>query len=213
MTKIEFDEPSGGRVTADVDAFEVRNNGKSAAIAGKAPSHIGVFGFSETSHGVQGASKSEIGVLGSCDEMGVGVKGVCENGHGVFGVSNTDRGVFGAAKSSGFGVVGSCDGEGVGVWGVNNPKDGIGVLGESEKGIGIYGKGRIAGRFEGNVEVTGDIRLLNADCAEDFDVTDTESKDVEPGTVMVLTENSSLQPSYQEYDKKVAGIVSGAKWI
>ena len=27
---------------------------------------------------------------------------------------------------------------------------------------------------------------------------------------MVLTENGSLQSSYQEYDKKVAGIVSGA---
>jgi hypothetical protein len=27
---------------------------------------------------------------------------------------------------------------------------------------------------------------------------------------MVLTENGSLQPSSQEYDKKVAGIVSGA---
>jgi len=56
-----------GTVTADVDAFEVRNKGKSAAIAGKAPRHIGVFGFSETSHGVQGVSKSEIGVLGSTD--------------------------------------------------------------------------------------------------------------------------------------------------
>lgn len=27
---------------------------------------------------------------------------------------------------------------------------------------------------------------------------------------MVLTENDSLQPSYQEYDKKVAGIISGS---
>jgi len=53
--------------------------------------------------------------------------------------------------------------------------------------------------------------MVNADCAEDFDITDAESKDiVEAGTVMVLTEHGSLQQSYQEYDKKVAGIVSGA---
>jgi hypothetical protein len=28
----------------------------------------------------------------------------------------------------------------------------------------------LAGYFEGDVEVTGDIRLTNADCAEDFDI-------------------------------------------
>ena len=33
---------------------------------------------------------------------------------------------------------------------------------------------------------------------------------MEAGTVMVLTENGSLQTCYQVYDKKVAGIVSGA---
>jgi hypothetical protein len=49
---------------------------------------------------------------------------------------------------------------------------------------------------------------LNADCAEDFDIEGLEN--VEAGTVMVLTENGSLKSSYQEYDKKVAGIVSGA---
>lgn len=63
---------------------------------------------------------------------------------------------------------------------------------------------------KGNVEVTGDIRLLNADCAEDFDISDSEFRSIEAGTVMVLTENGSLQSSYREYDKKVAGIISGA---
>jgi hypothetical protein len=50
--------------------------------------------------------------------------------------------------------------------------------------------------------------LLNADCAEDFDIVE---ENVEAGTVMVLTENGSLQQSYQEYDKKVAGIVSAGR--
>jgi hypothetical protein len=32
------------------------------------------------------------------------------------------------------------------------------------------GKAPVAGYFEGEVHVTGDIKLLNADCAEDFDI-------------------------------------------
>jgi hypothetical protein len=59
-----------------------------------------------------------------------------------------------------------------------------------------------------DVHVSGDISLLNADCAEDFDI--AESGNTEEGTVMVLNETGALQPSCQEYDKKVAGIISGA---
>ncbi len=62
--------------------------------------------------------------------------------------------------------------------------------------------------FNGDVEVAGDIRLLNADCAEDFDICETE--DVEAGTVMVLGDEGVLYPSRQAYDKRVAGVVSGA---
>ena len=60
-------------------------------------------------------------------------------------------------------------------------------------------------RLDGN---QGDIRLQNADCAEEFAVKDIEA--IEPGTVMVLDEGDSLRPSTEAYDKKVAGIVSGA---
>lgn len=66
----------------------------------------------------------------------------------------------------------------------------------------------VAAVFEGNVHVSGDILLTNADCAEDFDI-DTTS-DAEPGTVMVLSEDGALKPSYQAYDKRVAGVISGA---
>jgi len=55
---------------------------------------------------------------------------------------------------------------------------------------------------------TGDIRLLNADCAEDFDVLAPET--AEPGTVMVLDESGKLIPSTRAYDHRVAGVVSGA---
>jgi hypothetical protein len=60
----------------------------------------------------------------------------------------------------------------------------------------------------GDVEVTGDVRFLNADCAEDFDVSGAE--EIEPGTVMVLDEEGAVKRSEQAYDTRVAGVVSGA---
>jgi hypothetical protein len=60
----------------------------------------------------------------------------------------------------------------------------------------------------GDMIVTGDITLPNADCAEEFAVKHLEM--IEPGTVMVLGEEGSLCQSTEAYDKKVAGVVSGA---
>lgn len=88
-----------------------------------------------------------------------------------------------------------------------------GVFGESHSSqhAGVTGRnkaGGMAGFFDGNVVVTGDITLTGADFAEEFDVTATA--EVEPGTVMVLDERGALQPSRQAYDKRVAGVISGA---
>jgi hypothetical protein len=54
----------------------------------------------------------------------------------------------------------------------------------------------------------GDIHFPNADCAEEFDI--AEAEEVEPGTVMVLDQEGQLQKSKEAYDKKVAGVISGA---
>lgn len=54
----------------------------------------------------------------------------------------------------------------------------------------------------------GDILLKNADCAEEFDV--AESEGIEPGTVVILDHEGKLQQSKEAYDKKVAGVISGA---
>jgi hypothetical protein len=85
----------------------------------------------------------------------------------------------------------------------------------SATGIGVHGQGgRLAGLFEGDVQVTGkvtvqgDILLPNADCAEDFDISDATA--AEPGTVMVLNDSGELTASTQDYDRRVAGVVSGA---
>jgi hypothetical protein len=60
----------------------------------------------------------------------------------------------------------------------------------------------------GNIEVTGDVILQGADCAEDFDV--LAGGTVEPGTVMVIDQEGALRQSEKAYDKKVAGVISGA---
>ena len=60
----------------------------------------------------------------------------------------------------------------------------------------------------GNLRVTGDVILTNADCAEDFDV--AVAAVTEPGTVMVLGEAGRLEHSQRPYDKRVAGVISGA---
>jgi hypothetical protein len=60
----------------------------------------------------------------------------------------------------------------------------------------------------GDVTVTGDVLLTGADCAEQFDVSASET--LEAGTVVVIDTDGSLRQSSEPYDGKVAGVVSGA---
>jgi hypothetical protein len=55
----------------------------------------------------------------------------------------------------------------------------------------------------------GEITLNNADCAEDFEISDPG--EAEPGTVMVIANQAGkLQQSTTPYDTKVVGVISGA---
>jgi hypothetical protein len=84
------------------------------------------------------------------------------------------------------------------------------VLANGNVGIGTLSPGaRLS--VNGDVEVTGDIRLLNADCAEDFDVAGIE--EIEPGTVVVIDEEGAVKRSLQAYDTRVAGVISGASGL
>jgi hypothetical protein len=56
----------------------------------------------------------------------------------------------------------------------------------------------------------GDIILANADGAEEFEVCDPG---VEPGTVLIIEDESRMRISDRAYDRRVAGIVSGAAGI
>jgi hypothetical protein len=130
---------------------------------------------------------------------------------GVVGESDTAPGVYGTSTSFDA-VVGETHSDAhAGVTGRNLTKTGVGVYGTG---------GQYAGSFNGAVLVTGDahvtgtlnvdtdIILTASDCAEHFDV--VEAAAAEPGTVMVLHDSGALEPSSLEYDRKVAGVVSGA---
>jgi len=65
----------------------------------------------------------------------------------------------------------------------------------------------VNGNVTGDLNVTGDILLRGSDCAEEFDI---QSDNTEPGTVMVLDQSGNLEESHCAYDKKVAGVISGA---
>jgi hypothetical protein len=178
----------------------------------------GIEGWSTTNDGVWGISSQATGVHGVSENSGTGIFGESKIGRGVHGQSETWQGVFGSSRDNA-GIVGesvkfhavfgiSHDVNNAGLFGTNDV-GGFGVIAVSETGIGIAAKGgRLAGRFEGDVEVTGDIRLTNADCAEDFDIAGLES--VEPGTVMVIDSEGALRESDRAYDKRVAGVISGA---
>ncbi|MGQ0572082.1 MAG: hypothetical protein ACT4P5_21460 [Armatimonadota bacterium] len=60
----------------------------------------------------------------------------------------------------------------------------------------------------GNILATGDVRLAGADCAEEFDL--DEGQTLEPGTVMVISDEEQLRHCTDAYDTKVAGVLSGA---
>ncbi len=72
------------------------------------------------------------------------------------------------------------------------------------------GEGNITIRLNGNAGTieARDILLTRADCAEDFDLAAGDS--AEPGSVMVLDYECTLRESNSAYDRKVAGVISGA---
>jgi predicted regulator of Ras-like GTPase activity (Roadblock/LC7/MglB family) len=82
--------------------------------------------------------------------------------------------------------------------------------------IHLSGDGSLVSIKSGGVETIkldgakGDIVLLNADGAEEFDVAD---KNTEPGAVLVIDDESRLRVADTPYDHRVAGVVSGAGGI
>jgi hypothetical protein len=229
------------------------NAGPDAEIGStSSPSEAGVKGINESR--VAGAGVVGLGPTGvEGDGFSIGVRG-----HGSIGVrgdhngastgTSTDAmgflagfdpqfhepvGVYGESEQQG--VMGlTLASNGTGVYGGGTTAAGghqIGVRGETVTGVGVQGRSfgpGPAGKFIGNVEVTGkmtahviladavevignltahDVSLTGGDCAEDFDTSGTEEN--EPGTVMVIDDEGALMPAHQAYDKRVAGVISG----
>ena len=142
------------------------------------------------------ANPKVAGVSGMHSTNGRGVAASSEQGIALEAAATKDTAVY-AHSESGIGLDG-------------RSKTSTGVWGSSEQGIGVRGEGgQYAGYFDGNVMVTGDVQLQNADCAEDFDIVDVGER-IQPGAVMVIDEEGRLRQCSEAYDKKVVGVISGA---
>lgn len=198
-----------GKSTAQDQGMGVMGEAtRGSGVIGTSTDWIGVYGESARFEGVRGTSKSKdhAGVVGTNEAGGVAVYGAGDPGPGVIGMSTKWVGVYGETASVENGPAG--------VWGEHKGA-GIGIKAISNTGIGLFAfSNGTAAKFQGDIHVTGniladgDIVLSNADCAEDFDIVDADI--VEPGTVMVVGDEGVLQQSGQAYDKRVAGVISGA---
>jgi hypothetical protein len=84
------------------------------------------------------------------------------------------------------------------------------VVIKSDSGFVGVGTSSPSAKLEvvGDIKVSGDILLPGADCAEHFDL--TEGEECEPGTVMVIDDSGALSRCDRAYDRRAAGVVSGA---
>jgi hypothetical protein len=189
----------------------------------------GVHGIGNAASG-QAAPTKGAGVFGDSD-VGIGACGLSKDGVGVYGASTSSHGVAGETSSAtSFGVSGANNASGTAVSGSSS--GGIGVAGNSTNGTGVMATGGAfgivasanasgtAGWFKGNVgvdnnlNVTGnitvgqDVILQNQDCAEDFDV--SVEAELEAGSVVVIDGQGAITECACGYDKRVAGVVSGA---
>ena len=177
----------------------------------KPPLATGVYGSNRSGPAITGLGGAGSGHTPKDKTIGA-VWGDSDKGNGVYGSSTGFNGIQGESWAAAH----------AGVAGVNN-SGGPGVWGSSTGN---------AGQFEGNVLVSetlsvgadisiqgnilnvntitcvGDVLLTGADCAEHFDILD-ECR-LRPGTVVVIGTDGALRESCGAYDRKVAGIVSGA---
>ena len=193
------------------DGVSGRSN-SSFGIFGSSVSGVGIRAVSETGRAFEAQAKGNGEAVFAQSEGGDGVAGRSARVFGVFGASGTGVGIR-AVSETGRAFEAQAKGKGEGVFAQSNGGDG--VLGISGTGVGVHGKGgKLAGLFEGsvaikgNLTVDGDIQLSGQDYAEDFDV--AVATTAEPGTVMVLDDCGGIRMSDQAYDRRVAGVVSGA---
>ena len=178
----------------------------------------GVLGESRTGAGVSGISTSSVGVDAKTQSGPAALRAIhAGNGPGVLGVSKGDfQGVHGICEGNGnSGVLGESR-TGAGVSGISTSS--VGVDAKTQSGPAalraVHAGDGLAGLFGGDVRVTRDLlvdgvlMVAKADLAEEFGV--IGSLVAEPGSVVVLAGDDQVRVSDKPYDRRVAGIVSGA---
>lgn len=182
-------------------------------------------------HTVEGVGNESTGQLAGATPFGfagvAGVYGNSTNGIGVLGISQGNDGVQGRSHDARHSAVAAVnEGGGVGVHGIGAPAglfDGQLVTngeftlnGDAtiSGSLTAGAAGQLGAHINGNVEINGDLTILNgkdirlADFAEDFDLSGDD--ELAPGSVVVLNGEGAVRRSDRAYDKKVAGVVSGA---
>lgn len=165
---------------------------KGVGVQGNGPT-AGVSGFSSRGSGVFGQGIEDAGVTGIHGDPRLQETTVANDGAraGLFGASGVGGGVVGYSRNSdSFGVIA------------------FGGIRASAMDHPVAGEFNGAVQINGNVTVTGDVFLPGADCAEHFDL--TEGEHVDAGAVVVIDSDGRLRQSAEPYDRKVAGVVSGA---
>jgi hypothetical protein len=189
--------PHGGGVfgltltSGGCGVFGANNNPtKGTGVQGNGP-EVGVGGFSNAGSGMLAQSNQGSGLVAT-SAKGQGISAFSDNDVGVFAQGATFSGVFNGAFVVNKGP---------------NPKD-TSIKPSDINGSIVINDGNLFVN-SGSVFVTkGDVVLQSGDCAEDFGVAMTA--EVDPGTVMVLNGNGELSVSDSAYNKRVAGVISGA---
>jgi hypothetical protein len=179
------------------------------------PAITAISAYGGTSPGVTGLSTTSSGVLGEATS----------GGQGVTGQSSTGIGVIGHSLSGGPGLLGQGNATGPGLLALANYEvdpgatsaptigaDANGVLPTVISNL-IQANPGFAALFSGNVFISdsvtaNDVRLAGADFAEEFDLAD--GGELEPGTVVVMTDDGDVDQTDKPFNKRVAGVISGA---
>lgn len=163
----------------------------------------GVEGESQTATGVTGKSQSGFGMLAQSNTS-TGIVATSATGQAMSAFSDNDIGIFAQA--------GTFAGVFNGAFVVNKgpgPKNPTAPNPAKDiNGSIVINDGNLFVNTGDVIVVKGDVKLEGADCAEEFDIIGVEN--IESGMVMVIDENGSLRVSDTPYDKRVAGVVSGA---
>jgi len=229
-------------VSANAKALEGRGDNDDGVVGWTGGSDkSGVFGSSTNGKGITGRSENNNGVVGytaANEKSGVFGHTDAADGYGVsgkntltkcYGYVGGDAGVFG--RSEGVYHAGHFENSGglnAAVYGKTTGSNSFGgwFVAAGNYTYGIYAEGPPAGnngcaaRFKGNVEIRSlstDETVIELgeglDYAEGFNVSNHE--EISSGSVLIIDPDNpeKLALSNKPYDKKVAGIVAGAKGL